>query len=272
MNSAIRPLAVTLCLFWALLPAPAVRAIDLSGITVVEAEKQPHRKNATAGPEVTGRGVKFTQISAKANEITDDELWWGQIQAVNPLLKRRDGTNTGRLFHSEGEVFATEGDVLMLLEKPDNTKADWAMHFSDLGSANGGGVEIPVEIFWAARKDGVLYVSTFHRGYAKDSGGANGYISAHDSTTGKLLWRSPALVCNSQNFLLHGDFIICGYGFTAEPDFIYVLDRKTGKVGSRVKVKSSPEYFALKNDVLHVRCYDTNYQFKVTLPASTKKP
>ena len=74
----------------------------------------------------------------------------------------------------------------------------------------------------------------------RSSGGQNGYITALDPRTGKLKWRSAPLTCNTSNFLLDGDAIIAGYGFTEEPDFLYVLDRKTGKPLFPVEERSVP--------------------------------
>ena len=50
--------------------------------------------------------------------------------------------------------------------------------------------------------------------------------------------------------------IVAGYGFTAEPDFLYLLDRRTGRVLDRLAVPSAPEVIKLRGDRLHVRTYD----------------
>lgn len=36
------------------------------------------------------------------------------------------------------------------------------------------------------------------------------------------------------NFLVKGDVIFCGYGFTAEDDYLYQLDKNTGEVIDRL--------------------------------------
>ena len=81
---------------------------------------------------------------------------------------------------------------------------------------------------------GILYVETAHPTYAKSSYGRNAYVSAIDVKKRKLLWRSPALVANAAHFVLLNDTIVSGYGFTAEPDYLYALDRATGKVKGRL--------------------------------------
>lgn len=118
-------------------------------------------------------------------------------------------------------------------------------------------------IEWAWQENRVLYVSHAHSTYARASGGSNAYLTALDTATGAVLWRSQPLVANAANFALVGDTLIAGYGFTAEPDDLYLLDKKTGAVYERIKLKSGPEYILLKGDQLYVRTYDTDYRFRV---------
>lgn len=116
------------------------------------------------------------------------------------------------------------------------------------------------DIVWAQVQDGVLFVSSFHMGYASDSAGLNAFITALDPTTGELLWRSEPLVSNSRNFLVRDGWIITGYGFTAEPDFLFVIDGKTGEVVQRMKVKSGPDMILEKDGIIYVRTYDRDYE------------
>jgi hypothetical protein len=117
------------------------------------------------------------------------------------------------------------------------------------------------EIQWADVRDGVLYVATGHRTYARSSRGKNAFLSALGLKTGRLLWRSDPLVANANNFLLRDGYIISGYGFTAEKDFLYVLERATGRTVARVPLKKSPSYLVEKNGKLFVRTYSYDYVF-----------
>jgi len=63
-------------------------------------------------------------------------------------------------------------------------------------------------------------------------------------------------VANARTFVVAGNLIVSGYGFTAEDDFLYLLDRRTGNVLDRVRVPSAPEVIKLRGDRLHVRTYD----------------
>jgi len=112
------------------------------------------------------------------------------------------------------------------------------------------------EVTWARQIDRILYVEHTHLTYASATRGRNAYISAIDLDVRKTLWRSPALVANARTFVVAGNLIVSGYGFTAEDDFLYLLDRRTGNVLDRVRVPSAPEVIKLRGDRLHVRTYD----------------
>ncbi len=109
---------------------------------------------------------------------------------------------------------------------------------------------------WAQERNGVLYVETAHLTYAASSFGRNAYITAIDLKTRKAVWRSPALVANALNFLVTPKYVIAGYGFTSEPDYLYLLDRGTGRVLDRLLLPNGPVRIALKGTVIHVRTYD----------------
>ncbi|MEQ9320206.1 MAG: hypothetical protein RIF41_13660, partial [Polyangiaceae bacterium] len=115
------------------------------------------------------------------------------------------------------------------------------------------------EVTWSERADGVLYVCNGGGSYAKEVGGKKGFVSAL-SQDGNLIWRSAPLVCNA-NFVLRGRHLITGYGFTAEPDNLFVLDRETGKTVGRHPLASAPDVLVMKGDTLKVRTYDTDYVF-----------
>ena len=84
-----------------------------------------------------------------------------------------------------------------------------------------------------------------------------------DINSGDTIWVSDKLISNSNNFVRWGDNIITGYGFTAEDDYIYILNRFTGEVTEKIKVKKSPDYFAFVNDEVWVRTYSYDYVFKI---------
>jgi hypothetical protein len=112
------------------------------------------------------------------------------------------------------------------------------------------------ELVWAREANGALYVQNAHLTYAKSSCGQNAYITAIDAQTKRRLWRSKALVANAQTFAVTPDYILSGYGFTAEPDYLYLLDRRTGRVVERLSLPSGPEKITRSGKNFVVRTYD----------------
>lgn len=107
-----------------------------------------------------------------------------------------------------------------------------------------------------------MFVSIAHPTYAEYYPD-NAYIVALDTHSGKVLWKSEALVANAQNFVLKDDTIFCGYGFTDEEDYLLALDRYTGQIVHREELATGPEYIYEKNGQLYVRTYNTDYIFDI---------
>jgi hypothetical protein len=117
------------------------------------------------------------------------------------------------------------------------------------------------QIRWARQVGDVLYVSHGHWTYARSSYGANAYVTAIRVPAGEVLWHSAPLVSNALTFEVVDDHLVTGYGFTAEPDALYVLDRGSGAVTRSVALASGPEYIVRQGDLLLVRCYSDDYAF-----------
>lgn len=113
----------------------------------------------------------------------------------------------------------------------------------------------PQEITWARQLGRTLVVQTNHLGYASDSAGRNGYLTGIDVDSGDVRWRSPALVANARNFVVTRGLIVSGYGFTAEKDWLYLVDPATGRVRDRLALPSAAERITLQGDRIVVRCY-----------------
>jgi outer membrane protein assembly factor BamB len=111
--------------------------------------------------------------------------------------------------------------------------------------------------------DGVAYVCNGGGSYAKEVRGKKGFVSAIDLATGALLWRSKPLVCNS-TIALYGDYLLSGYGFTAEPDFLYLMRRADGKVLQRTRLRTGPDRIEINADVVSVETYGDSYRYKLT--------
>lgn len=271
-------------------PDAPIPIADLDEVPPIVLPAPSWEHHAIGSPAITqGPEPALAQLSKKKNKITDEEAWFLALGASlpewevpNPLA----GT-PGNAPKDVPHTFAG-ARLVRALDLPDYAVFIYGASFAEgryaavtnrkleiLGvldfdawttspaTAAGAASYVDQALTWAEVVDGVLFVSHAHRTYAESSGGQNAYVSAITLATGDVLWRSDPLVSNSRNFVLHDGWIITGYGFTAEDDFIYVLDTHDGTIAKKVKVKSGPDYFVIKDGELHVRTYDTDYRFSL---------
>lgn len=235
-------------------------------------------------PAVQDDGPVLKVQSAGENEITDEEAWLTRNGLERPLTPAADLTGQvpatyrgAQLIGSiapGGRTFLLYGpnpDVAVFLVAVDLSRglAERSYDFSAYTTApevEPGDEDLVAQgIRWAAQVGDVLYVSHAHNTFARSSLGMNAYITALDVSTGAVRWRSGPLVANAKTFEVVGDVIVSGYGFTAESDFLYVVDRNTGAVLRRQQIDSAPTYIIQKSDQsLYVRCYNRDYVFRLS--------
>ena len=115
---------------------------------------------------------------------------------------------------------------------------------------------------WAVVKDGILYFSI--SGLMGFDNGLNAYVVAVDISTDKTLWVSKPNTCNTDNFLIIDNSIVCGFGDTGKPDFINVLNRFTGVQKQQLWVANAPHWLAIGSDGrLYVSLYDKHVAFNI---------
>lgn len=209
--------------------------------------------------------LKLTKISQQPNDITDDAEWFDEIGIMMP--DRRNFSDQSFEYSLTGEepYYPYKADVIDLGSYHTIAQLDFSKHrFPD--NSLPSDAAFTVESVRYMKSDGfTLYVSVSHSTYA-ESAPHNAYIMALDMRNDyKVLWKSQPLVANADNFEIVDDFIICGYGFTAEDDYLYILDKYTGEVKDRVLVKSGPDYIHEIDDKIYVRTYNTNYVFEYSV-------
>lgn len=258
-----------LCFFMLLLLLPTSLPAQESGWTF---RPLPSPWELSA-PPADGRARQILTIeSSRRNTVTDTDRWFEQTSVQLPVVEL-DELPMDLPRHVEG---------VPLKRAIDQGKQGYFLFYGDhlLAAATRQGnfrygfdfsqfLQPPAEtdpytdqsLVWAVESEGVLYVSNSHRTYAESSDGKNGYLTAVRIEDGELLWRSEPLVANSRNFLLQGDLLLSGYGFTNEPDYLYALDRDTGRVLQQFKVKTGPSYLLFDDaGQLQVRTYNTDYE------------
>ena len=110
-------------------------------------------------------------------------------------------------------------------------------------------------------KDGVLYSGCI--GQSEDDTNTN-FMFAYDLENDRLLWRSRESTYSSRNFIVKDGVIICGFGGTDEPDYIYQIDMDTGEVLSETPVSSAPYLLVESGGQLYVNTYENDYVFDMS--------
>ncbi|MCP4871094.1 MAG: hypothetical protein GY898_20495 [Proteobacteria bacterium] len=123
--------------------------------------------------------------------------------------------------------------------------------------------------------DGILYFDDACQTYSRDSEGRCSSLYAVEPFTQTQMWRSEPLVSNT-DFVMVWDYIVTGYGFTDEADFVRILRRSDGVEVSKLWVETAPvsiELMSWTSDagepVVWVALYDdTAYSIAITGLAS----
>ncbi|MDO4331210.1 MAG: hypothetical protein Q4C58_00795 [Eubacteriales bacterium] len=237
-------------------------------------------------PEKTSEHtLKLTKTFEKANAITDEEGWfdanqldfptyvvpyeaWGEAGNVpDEIPVTYEGLSLTQLSYDDtyfyclyGENDYWSGYVLNLCDRW-TYEPVYSLDFSNYRYGEEFST-MEQRIWWPKVQDQILYVSVGHGTYS-ESEPHHAYIVAVDLSDRSILWKTEPLVSNAYNFEIIGNEIVCGYGFTAEDDFLYQIDMDTGRILAQTPVNSMVYYIIRKDDALYVRTYNTNYVFQI---------
>ncbi|MBP5454970.1 MAG: hypothetical protein J6Y37_00540 [Paludibacteraceae bacterium] len=244
--------------------------------------------------------VKLKVLSCKENAITDTDSWIAEHQAGMPYQSSwqgdlKEGENTpfhrflampetyDGLYRGDFEIHSGYNVVAYGANKFKNqigydcnvlvvTDSDFTeiKHIVDFRSFTSDYLETyglndnysPTYSGYTVVGDS-LYVVMAHRTYSKGSKGMNAYLMSINMKGGYTNWMTKPLTCNSQ-FIIMGNSIVCGYGFSGEPHNLYVVDRVSGERVQTIPVKKTPELFSLDGDKLYMRTYSYDYVLGVT--------
>jgi hypothetical protein len=205
--------------------------------------------------------IEITEISKTPNEIIDTEEWFVKNGLSYPEMGENEDYSYEVYFNRDISTEWTTYTVMLTIYDKTTGNEKYSLDFSDFCYTHEElNYMLWREIQWVACRDNILYVSIWQNGYAESN---SCYLLAINLDTMEVLWKSDSLVSNANNFILFDDVIMCAYGFTAEPDYIYQLDINTGETIDKYLLKTKADYLILKGDELYVRCYDTDYVFKV---------
>ena len=81
--------------------------------------------------------------------------------------------------------------------------------------------------------------------YADMINGKGSKLYSYNVESRRIVWETDYLVSNDI-FILDRDFVFCSYGFTSEKKFLYMLDKQTGQVYSKLPLVYKAEYMELQ--------------------------
>lgn len=262
---------------------PAVAAANAqSDIIVLPA---PNFKGATLKRDKSVKQVKLKQASKVQDESFDDNAWFTEnqlrlselIYTVEPYIPRAAPDSYRKsepipalmtyheiplmhVFESGGMQIYAYGDVYYHVLNLQIVKDGKVTHRLDFSNFTNRTTQY---INWAIIENDILYVQHTGNGYAKGFKGQTSYLSAISLKDNKILWTTKPLTANSRNFILSGNSIIVGYGFTDEPDFLYVIDKFSGERVQTIKLKNGPDFIAERDGQIYVKTYNQRYVFDI---------
>ena len=213
---------------------PKYITIDFTGVTETHAE----------GDAVIP--LKWNILSEEDNGIDFADEWYASENLALPMI----GTDWNS-FSDENYEYLWEGEDLYIYENGTGNCL-YVLHYpTDKWYVNGNNAYL---------KDGIFYGASVANGYAQPN---TCFMFAYDLKNEKLLWRSADQSYNSMNFVVEGDVLICGYGFTAEPDYLYQINRNTGEIIDRLLLKKMPDLIVEQDGKLYVHTYSYNYVIEI---------
>ena len=208
--------------------------IDLSTV------KETHPTSDAAAP------FDLKIVSEEENGIDFANEWYDSKGLSLPMT----GTDWNS-FYDDNYQYLWSGEDLYIFENGTGNCLYVLTYPTDKWYINGNN---------ACLKDGIFYGASVTNGYAQPD---TCFMFAYDLENDKLLWRSADQTCNSMNFIVKDNVIICGYGFTSEDDYLYQLNLHTGEVLSRLKLKKQPDLLVYQDNTLYVHTYSYNYTIEI---------
>lgn len=213
---------------------PKYITIDLSGI------KETHIDGEAVEP------LKLQIISEEYNNIDWANDWYERENLSLPMIG-----NEWNHFYDDTYEYLWADDELYIFDRQipnSDTHCLYVLQYpTDKWYINGNNA-------WL--KDGIFYGASVTNGYA---GPDSCFMFAYDLEQDKLLWRSADQSYNSMNFVVKGDVILCGYGFTSEEDYLYQINRNTGEILDRLELKKMPDRLVEQDGKLYVHTYSYDY-------------
>ena len=207
--------------------------IDLSGVGI-------HPKGDAVSP------LTLKIVSEEENGIDFANEWYESKQLSLPMVGKEWNN-----FYDDEYQYIWSGDALYIYENISGNCLYVLEYPTDKWYINGNN---------ACLLDDIFYGISVTNGYAQPD---SCFMFAYDLENNKLLWRSGDQTCNTMNFIVKKDVIICGYGFTSEKDYLYQLNLHTGEVIASLELKKQPDLLVPQDNMLYVHTYSYNYTIEM---------
>ncbi len=208
--------------------------IDLSGVGEI------HPKGDAVSP------LTLKIVSEEENGIDFANEWYESKQLSLPMVGKEWNN-----FYDDEYQYIWSGDALYIYENISGNCLYVLEYPTDKWYINGNN---------ACLLDDIFYGISVTNGYAQPD---SCFMFAYDLENNKLLWRSGDQTCNTMNFIIKKDVIICGYGFTSEKDYLYQLNLHTGEVIASLELKKQPDLLVPQDNMLYVHTYSYNYTIEM---------
>ena len=185
-------------------------------------------------------------VSEEENGIDFANEWYDSKGLSLPMI----GTDWNN-FYDDNYQYLWSGEELYIFENGTGNCLYVLTYPTDKWYINGNN---------ACLRDGIFYGASVTNGYAQPD---TCFMFAYDLENNKLLWRSGDQTCNTMNFIVKKDVIICGYGFTSEKDYLYQLNLHTGEVIASLELKKQPDLLVPQDNMLYVHTYSYNYTIEM---------
>ena len=208
--------------------------IDLSGVGEI------HPKGDAVSP------LTLKIVSEEENGIDFANEWYESKQLSLPMVGKEWNN-----FYDDEYQYIWSGDALYIYENISGNCLYVLEYPTDKWYINGNN---------ACLLDDIFYGISVTNGYAQPD---SCFMFAYDLENNKLLWRSGDQTCNTMNFIVKKDVIICGYGFTSEKGYLYQLNLHTGEVIASLELKKQPDLLVPQDNMLYVHTYSYNYTIEM---------
>ena len=208
--------------------------IDLSGVGEI------HPKGDAVSP------LTLKIVSEEENGIDFANEWYESKQLSLPMVGKEWNN-----FYDDEYQYIWSGDALYIYENISGNCLYVLEYPTDKWYINGNN---------ACLLDDIFYGISVTNGYAQPD---SCFMFAYDLENNKILWRSGDQTCNTMNFIVKKDVIICGYGFTSEKDYLYQLNLHTGEVIASLELKKQPDLLVPQDNMLYVHTYSYNYTIEM---------